>query len=65
MSTKTKKRGIFVFNRRMPKKTTYFFVERPPSAASCATPTIIANCTVAITSNTISHVIKIAPPRRR
>jgi hypothetical protein len=64
-STKTKKRGIFVFNRRLPKKATYFFVERPPSAATCATPTIIANCTVAITSNAISGVIKIVPPKRR
>jgi hypothetical protein len=64
-STKTKKRGIFVFNRRLPKKTTYFFAERPPSSSSCATPTIIANCTVAITSNTISRVIKIVPPKKR
>jgi hypothetical protein len=64
-STKTKKRGIFAFNRRLPKKTTYFFVERQPTASSCATPTIIANCTEAITSNAISHVVKIVPPKKR
>jgi hypothetical protein len=65
-STKTKKRGIFAFNRRLPKKTTYYFVERPPTGTSqCATPTIIANCTAAITSNTISRVIKIVPPKKR
>jgi hypothetical protein len=64
-STKTKKRGIFVFNRRLPKKTTYFFVERPPTASSCATPTIIPSCTVAITSNAISHVVKVVPAKKR
>ena len=64
-TTKTKKRGIFAFNRRLPKRTTYYFVERPPSASSCATPTIIANCTVAITSNAISRVIKVVPRKRR
>jgi hypothetical protein len=64
-TTKTKKRGIFAFNRRLPKKTTYYFVERPPTGASCATPTIIANCTVAVTSNTISRVIRIVPAKKR
>ena len=65
MSTRTKKGGIFVFSRRLPKKTTYYFAERPPSLSACATPTIIANCTAALTSNTISRVIRIVPPKRK
>lgn len=65
MSTKTKKRGIFAFNQPMPKKTTYYFVERPPSISACATPTIIANCTAAVTSNAISSVVRIVPRKRR
>ena len=64
-ATKTKKGGIFAFNRRLPKKTTYYFVERPPSLSACATPTIIANCTAAVTSNAISKVIRIVPPKRK
>ena len=64
-ATKTKKGGIFAFNRRLPKKTTYYFVERPPSLSACATPTIIANCTAAVTSNAISNVIRIVPPKRK
>jgi hypothetical protein len=64
-STKTKKRGIFAFNQRMPKKTTYYFVERPPSISTCATPTIIANCTAAVTSNAISRVVRIVPPKKK
>lgn len=64
-ATKTKKRGIYAFNLRMPKKTTYYFAERPPSISSCATPTIIANCTAAVTSNAISRVVKIVPKKKR
>lgn len=64
MSTRTKKSGIFVFSRRLPKKTTYYFAERPPSFSACARPTIIANCTAALTSNAISRVIRVVPPRR-
>jgi hypothetical protein len=61
-STKTR-RGKYVFNRRLPTKTTYVFVERPPTVAPCASP--FRPCTAAIVSNAISRVIKIAPARRR
>jgi hypothetical protein len=64
LSTRTRKGGIFAFNRRLPKKTTYYFAERPPSLSACATPKIIANCTAALTSNAISKVIRIVPPKR-
>jgi hypothetical protein len=62
-STRTKARGIFAFTRRLPKTTAYVFVQRQPTAAPCATPTIVPNCTLAIMSNAISPVLKIA--RRR
>jgi hypothetical protein len=61
-STKTR-RGKYVFNRRLPRKVTYFLVERPPSLAACASP--LVPCTTAIVSNAISKVVRIAPPRRR
>lgn len=57
------RRGIYVFNRRLPKKVTFFFVERLPTTAACATP--LVTCTSAIVSNSISQVIRVAPPRRR
>jgi hypothetical protein len=60
-STKTRPHGLFAFTRRLPAKTTYLFVERPPTALACAQPTLAANCTVAIGSNAISAVIKVAP----
>jgi hypothetical protein len=65
VSTKTR-RGKYVFNRRLPKKTTYLFVERRPSSTACAVP--LVPCTSSIVSNAISSVIKVAPPpkpRRR
>ena len=61
-SAKTR-RGKYVFNRRLPKKATFMFVERPPTATRCANPTVA--CTASIVSNAISRVIKIAPARRR
>jgi hypothetical protein len=61
-STKTRK-GKYVFNRRLPRKVTYLFVERPPTKAACATP--LAPCTASIVSNAISKVIRVAPARRR
>jgi hypothetical protein len=61
-STKTRK-GKYVFNRRLPRKVTYLFVERPPTTAACATP--LAPCTASIVSNAISKVIRVAPARRR
>jgi hypothetical protein len=61
-STKTR-RGKYVFNRRLPKKTTYVFVERPPSLAACASP--LVTCTAAIVSNAISKVAKIAPAPKK
>jgi hypothetical protein len=64
-TTRTKRRGIYAFQRRLPKKTTYFFVERLPTARACATPALIANCTGAIESNTVSRLVTITRPRRR
>ena len=61
-STKTR-RGTYVFNRRLPRKVTYLFVERLPTTAACATP--LVPCTSSIVSNAISKVIRVAPPRRR
>ncbi|HEX6490973.1 MAG TPA: hypothetical protein VF002_06330 [Gaiellaceae bacterium] len=63
--TNTRRHGLYAFTRRLPAKTTYFFVERGPTSRACATPTIVASCTTAITSNAISAVIKIAPAKRR
>jgi hypothetical protein len=57
------RRGKYVFNRRLPKKVTYFFVERPPTLAACASP--LVPCTAAVVSNAISKVVKVAPPRKR
>ena len=61
-STRSRK-GKYVFNRRLPKKVTYFFVERPPTVAPCASP--LVPCTAAIVSNAISKVIRVAPARKR
>jgi hypothetical protein len=57
------RKGKYVFNRRLPKKVTYFFVERPPTVAACASP--LAPCTAAVVSNAISKVVKVAPARKR
>jgi len=57
------RKGKYVFNRRLPRKVTYFFVERPPTVAPCASP--LVPCTAAVVSNAISKVVKVAPPRRR
>lgn len=62
-STKTRK-GKYVFNRRLPKKVTYLFVERPPTSIACTVP--LVTCTSAIASNAISGVVRVAPlPKRR
>ena len=61
-ATKTR-RGTYVFNRRLPRKVTYLFVERLPTTAACATP--LVPCTSSIVSNAISNVIRVAPARRR
>ena len=63
VGTTRARKGKYVFNRRLPRKVTYFFVERPPTLAACASP--LVSCTTAIVSNTISKVVKVAPPRRR
>ena len=62
-STRTR-RGKYVFNRRLPKKVTFLFVERPPATTACQ-PTFGVPCTSSIVSNAISKVIKVAPARRR
>ena len=61
-STRSRK-GKYVFNRLLPKKATYYFVERPPTLAACASP--LVPCTTAIVSNAISKVVKVAPPPKR
>ncbi len=61
-SARTRK-GKYVFNRRLPKKVTYFFVERPPTVAPCASP--LVPCTEAVVSNAISKVVRVAPTRKR
>jgi hypothetical protein len=63
-STRTK-RGKYVFNRRLPKRTTFYFVERPPVETNCAAPVSAAPCSAAIASNALSRVIRVAPARRR
>jgi hypothetical protein len=60
-TTKTGAHGLFAFTRRLPAATTYLFVERPPTASACVKPTLAASCTVAIGSNAISAVVKVAP----
>jgi hypothetical protein len=61
-STKTRK-GKYAFNRRLPKKVTYLFVERPPTSIACAVP--LLTCTSSIVSNAISGVVRVAPPPKR
>jgi hypothetical protein len=61
-STKTR-RGKYAFSRRLPKKVTYLFVERPPTSTACAVPH--ATCTSSIVSNAISGVVKVAPARKK
>jgi len=61
-STKTRK-GKYAFNRRLPKKVTYLFVERPPTSIACAVP--LVTCTSSIVSNAISGVVRVAPPPKR
>jgi hypothetical protein len=61
-STKTR-RGKYVFNRRLPKKVTYLFVERPPTSIACAVP--LVTCTSSIVSNAISGVVRVAPPPKK
>ena len=61
-STKTRK-GKYAFNRRLPKKVTYLFVERPPTSVACAVP--LVTCTSSIVSNAISGVVRVAPPPKR
>jgi hypothetical protein len=61
-STRTRK-GKYVFNRRLPRKVTYLFVERPPTSIACAVP--LVTCTSSIVSNAISGVVRVAPPPRR
>ena len=64
-STKTR-RGTFVFNRRLPKKVTFLFVMRPPTAAACGASPLGVPCTSAIASNAVSKAIAVAPaPKRR
>jgi hypothetical protein len=60
--TKTR-RGKYVFNRRLPKKLTYVFVEREPTTTSCVSP--LVTCSSSIVSNAISRVIKIAPAPKK
>ena len=61
-STKTSK-GKYAFNRRLPKKVTYLFVERPPTSIACAVP--LVTCTSSIVSNAISGVVRVAPPPKK
>jgi hypothetical protein len=61
-ATKTR-RGKYVFNRRLPKKLTYIFVERAPTETSCVTP--LVTCSSAIVSNAISRVVKVAPAPKK
>ena len=61
-SAKTRK-GKYVFNRRLPKKVTYLFVERPPTTIACAVP--LATCSSSIVSNAISGVVRVAPPPKK
>ena len=62
-ATRTR-RGKYVFNRRLPMKVTFLFVERPPAATTCQ-PTFGVPCASAIVSNAISKVIRVAPARKR
>jgi hypothetical protein len=57
-STKTR-RGKFVFNRRLPKRTSFMFVERPPTSTACAATLQNVPCSASIVSNAISRVLKI------
>jgi len=57
------RRGKYVFNRRLPKKLTYIFVERAPTTTSCVSP--LVTCSSSIVSNAISKVVKIAPAPKK
>jgi hypothetical protein len=61
-STKTRT-GKYVFARRLPKKVSYYLVERPPTDGPCSTP--LAVCSAAIVSPATSKVVRVAPARKR
>jgi hypothetical protein len=63
-TTKTR-RGAYVFSRPLPRKVTYYFVERPAGARTCAATAFGVPCTSATASPTTSGVIAIAPPTGR
>lgn len=65
VATTRTKRGKYVFNRRLPKRTTFYFVERPPVETTCITPISAAPCSAAIVSNALSKVVRIAPAKKR
>lgn len=63
---KTRTRGgKYVFNRRLPRRTTFVFVQREPSEVACGASASGAPCTAAIESNAISRVLRIVPAKRR
>jgi hypothetical protein len=63
--TKTRRGGKYVFNRRLPRKTTFVFVERPPAPVACGASPLGLQCSFALESNAISRLVRIAPARRR
>jgi hypothetical protein len=65
LATAKTHKGKYVFNRRLPKKLTYVFVERPPTSISCTASPVGVPCTSAIASNAISKELKIAPAPKK
>jgi hypothetical protein len=63
-STKTR-RGNYAFNRRLPKKVTFLFVERPPTTTACGVSPLGVPCTSSIVSNAISRLVRVAPAPKR
>jgi len=63
VASTTTSKGKYVFNRRLPKKVTYLFVERPPTSIACAVP--LVTCTSSIVSNAISGVVRVAPAPKK
>ena len=63
-TTRTNKKGRFVFARRHLKRTSVFYAERGPVATSCATPSLGVPCQSAVISPIDSRNVKVRRTRR-
>jgi hypothetical protein len=63
-TTRTNKKGRYVFARRRLKRTSVFYAERGAVATSCATPSLGVPCQSALISPIDSRNVKVRRTRR-